>query len=537
IVVRRCDPGETFITLDGVERRLPENALMIRDAQRSVALAGIMGGMNSEIEDQTTSVLIESACFERFGIRRTAKALGMSTEASFRFERGVDPEGTLWAAHRAAYLIQKLAGGTILAGHLDVYPNPIERSPVLVNSEKINGLLGVDLTADQSASYLQRLGVAVKRPLPGGIALVCKPPSWRWDLERDVDMIEEIARIHGFQNIPLSMPRYVSAPDSTHDSRIRLRTVATALNASGFTEIITMSFGSAEAAREFVVEPPQGGELRLLNPLTEDTAVMRTSLLPGLLSALKRNVNFRSEDLRLYEVGRVFLPVPERELPVEELRLAAIATGNRHPALWHFHRGEIDVYGKVSKDPEVDFYDMKGVLENLFESLGVDDANYVPAEFPFLHPGKCAQVMVRGTTIGFLGELSPKKIREHGLPRSVQVFEIVLEPLFLQSCKERAFRPLPRYPYIERDLSIVVERNRSGDEIKHLISRLGHDIITSVVPFDLYRGEPVPEGYQSMAFRIRYQSEDRTLTDDEVQEIHSRVVEAVSQELGATLRE
>jgi phenylalanyl-tRNA synthetase beta chain len=352
-----------------------------------------------------------------------------------------------------------------------------------------------------------------------------------------VDIIEEIARIHGFQNIPLSTPRYVSAPDDTQQGRNRIRTVVTAMNASGFTEIITMSFGSPDAAREFVVKPPTGGELRLLNPLTEDTAVMRTSLLPGLLTALKRNLNFRCEDLMLYEVGKVFLPVPEQELPVEELRLAAVATGRRYPPLWHFHRGEIDVYGIVSKDPEVDFYDMKGVLENVFDGFGVSDIRYAPSSLPFLHPGKAAVVMVGGVTIGFLGELSPKKIREHDLPKVVQVFEIVLEPLFLQSCKERVFRPLPRYPHIERDLSIVVERNRSGDEIKHLISRLGHDIITSVVLFDLYRGEPVPEGYQSIALRIRYQSEDRTLTDEEVQEVHSRVVEAVSKEMGATLRE
>lgn len=537
IVVKRCDRGESFVTLDGLERKLPENTLMICDAKRSVALAGIMGGLNSEIQDTTTSVLIESACFERFGIRRTAKALGMGTEASFRFERGVDPEGSLWAAHRAAYVIRNLAGGTILAGHIDAYPEPIVRSAVTVEATKITGLLGADLTVRQTGSYLERLGITVDVSEEGEPALVCTPPSWRWDLERDVDMIEEVGRVHGFQHIPVSMPTYISAPDPTQEYRKQVRSVASIMNASGFTEIITMSFCSMQAAREFTVPPPEGGELRLLNQLTEETAVMRTSLTAGLMAALKKNLSFRSEDLKLYEIGKVFLPIPGAALPVEELRLAAAATGARHPQLWHYHRGEIDVFGKVDKEPEVDFYDMKGALENVLEGLQCPEVTFVASEKPFLHPGRSADIIMHGTTIGFVGELSPKKTREHDLPHPAQVCEILLEPLLIRQRKKKVFRPLPRYPYIERDLALIVERNCSGDMIKRLISRLGHDIITSVVLFDLYRGEPIPEGYQSVALRIRYQSEDRTLTDEEVQEVHSRVVEAVTQELGAALRE
>lgn len=537
IVVRRCEPGETFVTLDGTERRLPENALMIRDGERSVALAGIMGGLNSEIQDDTSVVLLESACFERFNIRRTAKALGMATEASFRFERGIDPEGTLWAAHRVTYLIQKLAGGSILAGHLDVYPEPIVRAPVPMKTKAAVGLLGVDLTSTQCGSYLERLGITVGRQDDADETLVCTPPSWRWDLDRDVDMIEEVARVHGFQNIPLSTPTYVAATDKTREDRNQLRGVAGLMNATGFTEIITMSFGTEESAGEFIGKRADAGALPLLNPLTEDYAVMRTSLIPGLISALKRNINFRSEDLSLYEIGMTFHPVAGEELPLEELRLAAIATGSRYPESWHFHRGHVDIYGKVQKDPETDFYDMKGALENVLEGLGVSEATFVPSKIEFLHPGKSADVIVGDQVIGFVGELSPKKTRDHDFTGKVLIFEILLEPLLIQTRKERVFRPIPRYPYVERDLSLVVERNCSGDQIKHLISRLGHDIIASVVLFDLYRGESIPDGYQSVAFRIRYQSEDRTLTDEEVQEVHSRVVEAVTSELGAALRE
>lgn len=535
IVVRRCDPGEIFVTLDGQEHRMPENTLMIRDGKRSVALAGIMGGLNSEINDSTGSVLIESACFERFGIRRTAKALGMATEASFRFERGVDPEGSLWAAHRAAYLIQKLAGGSVLAGLLDVYPKPITRPPVAVRAAKVNRLLGTSLTTGQMTSCLERLGIGIEEK--GDETFRAVPPSWRWDLEREVDIAEEVARIHGFERIPVSMPAYKSAPDRTRVMYNFIDEVATAMNASGFTEIITMSFISRAAAKEFVAEETDRNELALLNPLSEEFTVMRTSLIPGLLSVARRNMSFRSENLKLYEVGKTFVPIPGEELPREDLRLAGLATGSRHPELWHFQRGEVDVTGRIDLTQNVDFYDVKGAIESLFEVLGGDGVTFVRSNRQFLHPGKSAEILLAGEAVGFVGELSPTKARQNALPAGVHVFEILLEPLFVGSRKERVFKPIPRYPYVERDLSFIVEEKVSSQVIKQLISRSGHDIIASVILFDLYRGESIPKGRQSMAFRIRYQSEDRTLTDEEVQQVHSQIVEALIREVGATMRE
>jgi phenylalanyl-tRNA synthetase beta chain len=537
IVVRRCDPGEVFVTLDGTDRKMPPDALMIRDGRRSVALGGIMGGLNSEIVPTTTSVLIESACFERFGIRRTAKALGMSTEASFRFERGIDPEGSLWAAQRAAYLIEKLAGGTILSGTIDVYPAPIVRQPITARTTRVNSLLGLDLTATQMSSYLERLGMEVEVKGGSEESLVCRPPAWRWDVDREVDVAEEVARIHGFQNVPLTMPPCTAMPDRTKEGSRRVDRVRTLMNASGFTEVVTMSFTSKGAGADFTAEQNGEAELALLNPLTEDYAVMRTSLISGLLSVMKRNINFRCEDQMLYEVGKTFTPIPGAELPREDQRLAGIAMGRRYPDLWHFHRGEMDVFGKIDPVREVDFFDLKGALENVLEGLGVSDATFVPSTLPFLHPGKSANVVVEGEVIGFLGELAPKTIREHDLSAKVQVFQILLEPLFVQTRKDRVFKPIPRYPYMERDLSFIVERNCSGDMIKHLISRLGHDIITSVILYDLYRGESIPDGRQSITLRVRYQSEDRTLTDEEVQEVHSLVMRALVDELGASVRE
>ena len=537
IVVRRADPGERFVTLDNVERIMPPDALMIRDGERSVALAGIMGGLNSEISPSTSCVAIESACFERFGIRRTAKALGMMTEASYRFERGVDPQGTLWAANRAAYLVQKLAGGRVLQGVVDVYATPIVRPKVRVRKSKVNGLLGVDLTTSQMADYLKRLDVSVDTPSASPEAMECRPPSWRWDLEREVDFIEEIGRIHGFDRIPLSMPSYVSAPDRTRDEHKKLRAVNECMSGCGFTEIITMSFVSKAVSRTFLPQDAGADFLELVNPLTEDMAVMRKSLLPGLLAAAVRNVHFKSVDLKLYEIGKVFRPIKDMELPQEDLVLGALAMGRRYGDLWHFQRGEVDIYGKIDADQQVDFYDLKGALETIFEAFSVPDATFVPCQEPFLHGGKSAAVFVDGRKIGFVGELAPSVIREYDLPSRALVLEILLEPLFVHWRKKRVFKALPRYPYVERDISMLVETNCSGDQIKHLISRLGHGIIASVNLFDLYRGESIPEGRQSMAFRIRYQAEDRTLTDEEVQAVHSGIVSALQRELNVTVRE
>jgi phenylalanyl-tRNA synthetase beta chain len=255
------------------------------------------------------------------------------------------------------------------------------------------------------------------------------------------------------------------------------------------------------------------------------------------MRVLKRNVSHRQADLKLYEIGKTFTPVPGTDLPREDLRISGLAAGARYAQLWHFRRGEVDERGTIDKVMEADFYDVKGPLETLLEGLGVDGATFRPSKSPFLHPGKSADMFVNEQYVGFLGELSPVKMREHDVTCKVQVFEILLEPLLIRYRKERAFKPIPRYPYIERDLSVIVEEKVSGDLIKHLISRLGHDIICSVILFDIYRGESIPADRKSMAFRIRYQSEERTLKDEEVEEVHAQVVAALTQEVGAAMRE
>jgi phenylalanyl-tRNA synthetase beta chain len=377
---------------------------------------------------------------------------------------------------------------------------------------------------DEVRDYFHRLGIEFEGE--DADALQCVAPSWRWDLEDEIDYVEEAARMRGFDKIPITTPRYRSAADNTRKDHGALRQAAGEMVANGYSEIVTMSFVSKEEAEEFMWGFEDAGPLPLMNPLTEDMAVMRTSLMSGLIGAAKRNISFRSKDLRLFEVGKVFKPLDNEELPLEELRIAGLATGARFPRLWN-----------VNRDEMVDFYDLKAVLENLLEGDGEAPLVFKRAEISFLHPGKSAQIYLKDQPIGYIGELTPSKLREHDLDQSIQVFEILLEPVMVQAYKQKVFRPIPRYPYMERDLSIIVEDKVLGDDIKRLISHLGHDIIHHVTIFDLYRGKSLPEGKHSYAFRIRYQSEERTLTDEEVQEVHSHVIETLQEELGATLRE
>ncbi len=320
----------------------------------------------------------------------------------------MDPEGSLWAARRAAHVIHELGGGTILSGHLDAYQVPISRPPVTVRPARMNRLLGLSLTTKQMASYLDRLGVSCEIGNGPDQSISATPPSWRWDLEREVDVAEEVARVHGFQNVPVSMPAYVSAPDKTRENHHWLRRVPDLMNSGGFTEIVTMSFVSADAAREFVPETGGATGLPLMNPLTEDYAVMRTSLVPGLLAAMKRNVSFRCADLKLYEMGKTFTPLDGQELPREDLRLGGLATGARYPALWN-----------VAREEMVDFYDVKGALENVLEGLGVADVTFEPSRVSFLHPGKSADLILEGQNIGYVGELVPYKTRNTIWPETL----------------------------------------------------------------------------------------------------------------------
>jgi phenylalanyl-tRNA synthetase beta chain len=298
-----------------------------------------------------------------------------------------------------------------------------------------------------------------------------------------------------------------------------------------------MSFVSRQSAQDFLTCDTSAGELALLNPISEDYTVMRRSLIPGLISAMKRNLSFRIQSLRIYEIGKTFTPVLGEELPREDLKLGGLAFAARCPELWHFQRGEVDPSGRIDSKRQIDFYDVKGAMETLCEGLAGTEPVWAPSKLSFLHPGKSADLYFDGEMIGYVGELSPAKAREYDVSAGVYISEILLKPLFLRSRKERVFKPLPRYPYVERDLSIIVEEKVSGETIKHLISRSGHDIITSVILFDLYRGESIPEGCRSMTFRIRYQSEDRTLTDEEVQQVHSSLVETLTREVGAVMRE
>ncbi len=526
IVVKRARPGERFVSLDGQDRSLSPEMLMIWDAVKPVAVAGIMGGANSEVGPATSRVLIESAHFDPISIRRTAKALGMATEASRRFERGIDPEGCALAADRAAQLVMELAGGQVALGCIDAHPGRKGREGISLRVAKVNQLLGTSLKSQEVLQQLERLDLQVGDGGDGVLHVV--PPSRRVDLTREVDLIEEVARIWGFDRIPCTVPRtsrVAGAPPTEFRMESLTREV---LVGYGFHEVITYSFMDPSALDRLELE--SGDALRrfviLKNPLRKDQGVMRTTLIPGILDTVRRNLSVKNLDLRLFELGRVFLPDGEGELPKEPSRLAGAMTGWVTPLHWS-RKGEA-----------ADFFDLKGALEGLLDALQVPGVSFRDKGPPrFLREGCCAAVFAGEEAIGWMGEIAPTVAQRWELGQRVMIFELDFEGLARLGRLDRRFRPLPRFPEVTRDISIVVRRELLAGDILEEIKRLGQRWLQEVYPFDVFSDpERIPAGHKSLAFRLVYRCTDRSLTDEEVNEERSKVVEALQRRFGATLR-
>jgi phenylalanyl-tRNA synthetase beta chain len=525
IVVRTAGEDESFTTLDGVERKLSAGMLLICDGARAVALAGIMGGQNSEVTDRTTDIFIESAYFNPTSIRKTSKALGMHTEASHRFERGTDPEGLILAMYRASELIQKLAGGQIAGGRVDSYPERIVLADVPVRTARVNEVLGTDLDTDEMADIMGRMHVAVRDITDEGFTVV--PPTFRQDLEREADVMEEVARIHGYGKIRTRLPRYTMAPRPVDRSRDASRLLKDALFSEGYSEVINYSFIDPEDFDRLNL--PEDDPLRrvvtLKNPLTAEQSVMRTTLLPSLINNLVWNFNRGVRDIKLFELSKVFRPSGPG-LPDEPLRLSAVATGKRTGSLWDGREGFID------------FFDLKGVSETLLEILKVEGAVFRPAtDVPFLHPGKSAWIMVEGGQAGFVGQLHPDVAGNFDIPVDAFVFEIGLQSLIEMDMPETKYAQLPRFPQVERDVALIVPDDVTSFVITKAIETMKVDLVEDVKLFDYYSGKPIPEGRKSLAYTITYRSPDRTLTDEEVNAVHSQIVESLKEKLGAETRE
>jgi phenylalanyl-tRNA synthetase beta chain len=527
IVVRTADDGEQFTTLDGKERSLTTDMLMICDGERPVAVGGVMGGLNSEIEEGTTRVLIESAYFDPVSIRRTAKILGLGTDASHRFERGVDPDGTLAALDRAAQLMLAAAGGTLVDGVIDEHPVRVENPAIELSIEALNRRLGIELSVDAAAEMLRAIEFTVN-PTPDGCLQVL-PPSFRVDIFRPEDLMEEIARLWGYNNIPVTFPRLPSE-GIQFDPRIVLRNrVKDLMSGAGFAEAINYSFIEEAACDRLRLkaDDPRRRMLHILNPLTEDQSVMRTSLIPGLLGAMGRNLSQQNRNLKLFEVGMIFLSNGQDQLPDEFEIVAGLWTGARHPASW------------FSPETACDFYDLKGVVEAMMAGMGIDRLRFRAAAdeaCEYTRPGRTAVIDTDtgGGDAGTIGELHPEVAQAYGLKQTAFIFELNLDrirPLFSDL---KQARPIPKFPSTDRDITLIVDRSVEAAAVVDAIASGDEALVEEAFLFDVYEGEKMPPGKKSVSIRIVYRSPNETLEDEVVSPVHEKISRNLMQTFHAT---
>jgi phenylalanyl-tRNA synthetase beta chain len=518
IVVRRAGEGEKFTTLDGQQRTLTPSMLVIADETKAVALAGIMGGLNSEIKETTVDVLIESAYFKPQSIRATSKQLELRSDASYRFERGADLGISDWASRRAAQLILETAGGRLADGVVDAYPQPFTPKTVTLRHVKSDQLLGVALSPQIQDEYLKRLDL--ERVSSTDAASEFRIPSFRVDLKREIDLIEEVGRLYGIDKIPSRTPSAftgANAYDGVHDQIAEARRILVGLGLDE-TQGQTLIADVAAKAVSDAIAPLQ-------NPLSADMNVLRPSLLPGLLDALQRNANRKTSDLALFEIGRAFTgSAPGIR---EERRLAIAITGQRNPLFW----------SGSDRDAKLDISDLKGIIEEFLEFFGLRGIGYVRAEGPqglFL---ESAGILLGKNSVGQFGQLMPATAKKYDLRDPVLMAELNLDLLLARRNTAKSFKPLPQFPSIRRDVAMIVPESATHDAVLSVVKQTKPLNLERVDLFDVFRGKNVPEGQKSMAYAFIYRNTEKTLTDAEVNGAHDKLVEQFKQKLQAVIRE
>ncbi len=527
IVVRRAKEGEVFTTLDGQSHTLNGEALMICDAERAVALAGIMGGLNSEIYEGSTNVLVESAFFDPVTIRRGAKRLGLATEASYRFERGADIEGVLYALQRALMLIAQLGGGEVAKGLIDNYPNPHIPPVIDLRVDRANDLLGFSISQETVAGYLKALEMEVQEVETNRLRVT--PPSFRVDLTREVDLIEEVARMEGFDKISVTFPSIRPSDEVDPPEHVTAETVREIMVGLGFNEVINYSFVSPDTADLLGAgeESPFRSFVPILNPLTVDQSVMRTSLVPGILETIKTNVVYGEKDLRLFEWGKVFTHMETNTLPREEPFLAAVMTGSLNQKQWY------------CEEKGVDFYDIKGSFEALLRALGLRDVLFKRGDMPpYYNPEISSLIRFSDAVIGYVGQIRPAVMARFDLEdTTAYLFELDINALLGRMPEGISFEPLAKFPAVFRDISLVVKKQVESIKIQEIVKREGGDLVESVRLYDLYEGGKMDAAEKAMTLRVCYRSRQGTLEGKEVNRLHEAITERIRQETGARLRE
>ncbi|MFQ5896845.1 MAG: phenylalanine--tRNA ligase subunit beta [Candidatus Methylomirabilia bacterium] len=521
IHVRRARAGERLTTLDGQERALSDSMLLIADPSRPIGLAGIMGGANTEVSGGTRTVLLESAYFQPVAIRRTARALGLTTEAAYRFERGADIEGLRDALDRAAQLMAELGGGAVAKGVLDVYPAPRALPRIALRLGRIERVIGSAPPRSEVIRILQGLGFAVDDHRP---ELQVTVPSVRRDITLEDDLVEEVIRIWGYAEIPSTLPEARLSPVRRPPTLGQLARVRHALAGTGFTEVITYSFVDPERLELLGWDPASPELLMLRNPLSRERAVLRPTLVAGLLELVAANLRYQSPEVRCFEVGRVFHAGGPEGLAREELRVGIALTGARAPRAWHARRDRVDLY------------DAKGAAEHLLMTLGGAEPETRAAEMPFLEPGRSAELLLAGEPVGWFGEVALPVREAFDLPGPVFIADLNLDRLRGLSRQPRRYEPLPRFPAVQRDLALVVSETVTAAEVTRALEALREPLLRRVTLFDVYTGDQVEPGRKSLAYSLLYQAEDRTLTDEEVNALHAGIVEGLRRRFAAELR-
>lgn len=528
IIVRPARAGEILKTLDGVERKLTPENLVIADTAGPIALAGVMGGAETEVSAATKNILLESANFDAVSIRRTMRQFDLPSEASMRFSRGVHPALVQPAAERAAELMRQYAGGTICKGLVDCYPAPLEPRQISLRMSEVKRLLGMDFAADEAARILRALDFQVQKGM-GDTLQVVTPPN-RLDIqEGEADLIEDLVRIHGYDRLPATMLAEELPEQHTNTEIVFEDRVRDILANAGLQEVIT--YALTTPAREAVLGPEPAKYVQLLNPVSSDRTVMRQSLLASVLEVAAINLkNFT--DVRLFELGRIYVPKAGEKLPDEPRRLALFLTGPRRSEFWE------DASRGDSAPAPLDFFDLKGVIETLVGDLHLPDVQYRPSSAPYLHPGRAAEVQVGGKVVGHFGQLHPRVAERGGFDpqRLVLVGEFDVDALQATVPERYAYQPVPRFPAALRDIAVVVASDITAERLENEIRAAGGNLLRELRLFDVYKGTGIPEGHKSLAYALAYQAEDRTLTDKEIDKAHRKIADRLKNVLKAQIR-
>jgi phenylalanyl-tRNA synthetase beta chain len=529
IVVRRATPGERMQTLDGLERTLTEDMLLITDDSGPIAIAGVMGGATTEVSERTRHILLESANFSSISIRRTSQALRLGSEAAQRFGRGVDSTLTLPALVRAGRLMEALGGGSMHADLADTYPQPPQVRRITLRAAEVKRILGMDFRVETMQRILAALDFqCTPRIDDGDPRLEVEVPSHRLDVSIAADLIEDIARIHGYEAIPLTLIKDVLPPQRSQPLLVGIEQTRDILVGCGLTEIISYGLTSLDSVSRAQVDGPPveaSAYIRLANPISQEREFLRQALLPSMLETLRTNSRYRQR-MALFEIGRVYLPQPGEELPLEQRRLAIALTGPVLPASWY--DGEAP--------PHFGFAHLKGIVETLVQRLHVPGVRFVAAPHPSLHPARSAALQLAGAALGIMGEAYPQVCERFDLPEQVvALLELNLDTL-LAHRQPRRYQRISRFPAALQDMALVVDADIPAQTVEETLRAAGGDLLRHVELFDLYQGEQIPAGKKSLAYALTFQAEDRSLTEDEVLQLYQRIQQHAAATLGAELR-